>query len=92
MNDFDRECVLPVLLVIGLSLLIGLLVYWDLQYIDWVQTNCDQTEEIRTVQDDPVYMDVGGPDNVIMVPVGGGEHEERLWLCHAPEKRVWLRD
>jgi hypothetical protein len=91
----DRECALPVLLVVGLSLIIGLLVYWQYQYDEWVHTNCQATEEIRTVEDYPTYVDVSGGSG-IMIPVGGGSHQERAWSCPATGGRAartaWLED
>ena len=93
MNDYDRECAIPILFVVGLSLLIGLLAYWQCQYEDWVHTNCQVTEEVRTVEDYPIYVDVSGEGSMI-VPVGGGSHQERAWACPAIDGRaartVWM--
>lgn len=92
----DRECALPILLVIGLCLLIGLCVYWELQYDEWIHENCQATEEVRTVQDYPTYVDISGGSGSMMVPIGGGSHQERAWSCPAVNGRVartlWLGD
>jgi phage gp36-like protein len=53
------------------------------------------TEEVRTVEDYPTYVDVSG-EGAIMVPIGGGTHQERAWACPAIDGRaartVWLED
>jgi hypothetical protein len=86
----NRSWVTPLLAVALVALAVGLLIL-QARYYEWVRTTCDSTKEIRIVEDYPTYMDVAG-DGTMMIPVGGGAHEERLWLCHEPERRVWLRD
>jgi len=56
----------------------------------WVIQNCERTEQVRTVQDDPNYVNVGGPDNAFMVPIGGGAHQERAYLCPDKNRPTWL--
>lgn len=89
----NRDCLLPILVITLISLFIGLLAYCVYQYDEWVHTNCQATEEVRTVEDYPTYVDVSG-GNGIMVPVGGGSHQERAWLCPAVGggvgRTVWL--